>query len=957
MGIRAFAAALASVVWLAACGGGGGGGPSSVPPPSNQAPSANAGQDIAGPIEAEGVQVGGDFSSDPDGDTLTYLWTILSQPEGAEAELDDETALQPKLLTQVPGTYELELAATDPAGATGYDRVSVSLVNDPPVPAISGLFTTPALGEEVELSAVETKDPNGQPLEFTWTLESAPPGSALDTEYVGMVQKIIFDVKGEYRFSLAVSDGIQTVTIDVPVISATEYSIRKLPAAGQARAIQPGGDRLVVYLQGQSGSRDLAIYDKSNHDPVLVPLESKPLSIAVSPDGHFAVLAGANSIVFVDLDLAEIISSWPVDFIALDIAMSNEGYAYIFNKGDGSTDMLSINALTGQLKTTQGRFDDLRGYIHPSSDKVYVMTGIVPNELGRFDISGGNFNDYRISPITTGICGAGWMAGDGGSLPTYCGQVMKLTDDPATDMSLLGSVSGFGGEILSATFSPITKYWYILGPPDEEHQSKILVYDSRDFDLIHTMELPPENGLNGTQLIARFITASQTDATIRILALDHPTVAQDFYLLEASLDYPAGANLPPAVTLQKYSAGYAGENITLDASTSSDPEGLPLTYAWEVISEPNPDAAILTDANSPVVRISPSLEGEYVVQLTVSDGVHQVVRQVTVSVAPDHGAAFYRLPGNVLDAEYSKSLSMLAYVVEGESSVRLVDLLSFTERQVPLERQAYRIGLSPDGRQAAVSLSGKVDLIDLASAKVTDSAPVSWDWGDIVLDGNGRAHFDTEKGSVGPLVSVDFGADEVSLAYNNLDLGTVLRMHPLESWVYGVSTRQIPAVLRKWDVATLSAQATRAETIGTDKDELGGNIWFSEDGTRMLTATGKLFTISSDYYKDLLLDKSIQDGIFAAWADHSSETGKWAVAIGDSTNVPSLDGKVAFYDDQTLTRTSVDDVRDVPIGGALYPVLATRIFYSDDGSGQVLLTSNGGATIDPFTVQVLNLTN
>ena len=294
--------------------------------------------------------------------------------------------------------------------------------------------------------------------------------------------------------------------------------------------------------------------------------------------------------------------------------------------------------------------------------------------------------------------------------------------------------------------------------------------------------------------------------------------------------------------------------------------------------------------------------------------------------------------------------------MDGESSLHLVNLLAFSEKIVPLERQAYRIGISPDGQMAALSLSGGLVLVDLQTAEVVDSAGISSDWGDIVLDRNGRAHTNTDRGETGPLVTVDFAADQAYLSYG-LSLGSVLRMHPLESWVYAVSTRQVPAILRKYDVTTLPVQSLALEMIGVDKDELGGNIWFSEDGTRMLTATGKLFTVSSDYSEDFLLDKTIQDDIFAAWADHSSETGEWAVVIGNSTNVPSLNGKVAFYDDQTLTRNSVADIRDVPIGGTLYPVLASRIFYSEDGSGQVLLTSNLGATADPFTVQVLNMSN
>ena len=47
--------------------------------------------------------------------------------------------------------------------------------------------------------------------------------------------------------------------------------------------------------------------------------------------------------------------------------------------------------------------------------------------------------------------------------------------------------------------------------------------------------------------------------------------------------------------------------------------------------------------------------------------------------------------------------------------------------------------------------------------------------------------------------------------------------------------------------------------IGSVTDDVGGNIWISEDGDRMLSASGKVFTISSIYAEDLLLDTTIPD--------------------------------------------------------------------------------------------------
>src|SRR6185503_8143244 len=57
--------------------------PPQVPPPvTNRPPVANAGADLSGLVGAS-LGLSASSSSDPDGDTLSYSWVILSGPVGA----------------------------------------------------------------------------------------------------------------------------------------------------------------------------------------------------------------------------------------------------------------------------------------------------------------------------------------------------------------------------------------------------------------------------------------------------------------------------------------------------------------------------------------------------------------------------------------------------------------------------------------------------------------------------------------------------------------------------------------------------------------------------------------------------------------------------------------------------------------------------------------------------------
>ena len=93
----------------------------------NVAPNADAGEDQA-TYAGDLVTLDGTASDDPDGDGLTFSWTLLSQPDGSAAVLDDPQSPVPTFIPDLPGEYQVELVVRDDFEGSAPDTVTVMAI-------------------------------------------------------------------------------------------------------------------------------------------------------------------------------------------------------------------------------------------------------------------------------------------------------------------------------------------------------------------------------------------------------------------------------------------------------------------------------------------------------------------------------------------------------------------------------------------------------------------------------------------------------------------------------------------------------------------------------------------------------------------------------------------------------------------------------------------------------------
>ena len=236
---------------------------------ANNPPVAHAGPDQV--VEkGKRVILDGRESSDPDGDALTYKWTLVSSPESSKAKLSRADKDRSMCQTDKPGVYEVQLVVTDRWGqASEPASMKVTLAaNTPPKANIGELIAQVSAGDSITLYGSASKDPDGDPMTYKWSLLFKPANSNAGISDAASQNSFFqVDVDGGYSIQLLVNDGkadSEPALVHISTRTPVQEGIRNVP--GEYPTIQAAidasqaGDDVVV----QKGVyKELLIIDKS----------------------------------------------------------------------------------------------------------------------------------------------------------------------------------------------------------------------------------------------------------------------------------------------------------------------------------------------------------------------------------------------------------------------------------------------------------------------------------------------------------------------------------------------------------------------------------------------------------------------------------------------------------------------------------------------------------------------
>ena len=361
------------------------------------------------------------------------------------------SAAVPTQIVSDPNTRTIRIFATDhptnPQNYAVFKRAFIdrNLLDYPPVvrmPSNLASFTD----ETVTLDATDSFDPEGEALQFSWSLDSEPAMSALVLPPLDTAQiQFVPVVAGDYVFTLTVSDGervAQPHTVTVRVVEPG--NVAQLRLTGAPSDIVYNKPRHQI-LYTSSTVAELRIRDLADSSEQIVALDRIGERLDVSPNGNYAVVAHAGSASLIDLSGAQaaVIDTQAFSADWGDIVVDDRAIAYLIPNRDQWVDMYAIDFGNDRVTSRFGARASTQLRMHPQGGKVYAADrGLSPSDIEKWTVSNIDSISYVDSPYhgTYGMGGNIWINETGDRLIVAGGHVFRASDDPNLDMNYVATL-------------------------------------------------------------------------------------------------------------------------------------------------------------------------------------------------------------------------------------------------------------------------------------------------------------------------------------------------------------------------------------------------------------------------------------------------------------------------------------------------------------------------------------
>lgn len=445
------------------------------------------------------------------------------------------------------------------------------------------------------LNASASYDPFGKPLTYAWSLQSAPGGSLAAIESpTSVFTHFTPDLPGDYVFSLTVSNGTNTSAAATSIVSTD--AVPPIADAGRNQVVKK---RVLVKLDGSASTNAM----------------QRPLTYAwqmlSAPEKSKAVLSD------------------PAALRPTFVADRRGEYRFQLIVSDGA-----LSSAPSVVTVTRG---SRRSNTAPAPDagpdvSSHGMLPVILQAAGSTDLES-DFLTFRWFVLSRPA---------GTDVPEVHNPNPIYRPDALGDYHLQVNVSDGKSESIATVLVRTERDV----PPALDGR---LLYDGAGLFPIHTRDLGSPYrtiaGAPGSLSIAATLLSrpSGSSATLAAGGTYVPGIGPSFHSLQTDIDGDyalqlVGTDEGAAVKVQSLGVTRGerpvavvypyefvdfvpGLTKALDGTRSYDQDGLPLTYRWTLVNRPPDSNATISDPTAASPTITLDVDGTYVAQLIVSNGI------------------------------------------------------------------------------------------------------------------------------------------------------------------------------------------------------------------------------------------------------------------------------------------------------------------------------------------------
>lgn len=203
-----------------------------------------------------------------------------------------------------------------------------------------------------------------------------------------------------------------------------------------------------------------------------------------------------------------------------------------------------------------------------------------------------------------------------------------------------------------------------------------------------------------------------------------------------------------------------------------------------------------------------------------------------------------KLDRNVIDALYSRQLKEIIFISSEPKTINRLNPENNQMKSLNLNFSPLSISISADGKKAVIGCDAKILHVDIENMIILNTFVIDGKIVNISYAPNDFAYALDDKWGWVNLKEVNLKTGAFSVNQQIIYTGSVGRLHPNGKWLYVADNSVSPADVRKFSLSNNGASTYLYDSPYHGDYIIGGGVWFTEKGEKMLT--GEVFLSCSE---------------------------------------------------------------------------------------------------------------